>query len=89
MRKIKSAALCIFDAKYTFAKPNVFIECGISFATNKLTILTVPHAPHDAQVPSDFLGLVRVPYASYQDLLNLLGLHLPNLIMKRLKPENS
>ncbi len=81
--KIRRAPLCILDARYTRRRPNVFIECGVSYSLGRLTILTAHRGDLPATgrgVPTDLHGMVYTPYSSYEDLVEQLSLRLPRAL---------
>lgn len=87
VRRIRRAPVCLFDSRFTRGKPNVFIECGISFAAGKVTVLAEPrsgHAGASVERPSDFSGMVSVRYSSYKDLMDQLCVWLPHAFRKHL-----
>lgn len=79
VRKIKGAAICLFDTRHTSRKPNVFIESGAAFALGKPTILMAPAGRRGGAAgwPSDLAGMVYLEYRSYQELIDRLSVRLP------------
>jgi hypothetical protein len=83
---IRNADLCLFDNLATSNKPNVYIEIGIAYALGK-PMLFCEHtgtaadtAFETASVPSDLQGLLRIQYASYQELCKKLYFGLPSFL---------
>jgi hypothetical protein len=78
--------MCIFDTLGTRDRPNVFVEIGIAYARRKLFIVCEytgggaikgKAVPETGKFPSDLEFLVRVQYASYEELCRQLYFRLP------------
>lgn len=83
---IRGADFCLFDNLATSNKPNVYIEIGIAYALGKPMLFcehtgtAVDTAFETASVPSDLQGLLRIQYASYQELCKKLYFGLPSFL---------
>lgn len=81
--KIEKAPICFFDGRYTRQRPNVFIECGASYALQRLTILTAHRSDllkPSGGSPTDFQGMIYNPYSTYKDLVEQLSVRLPRAL---------
>ncbi|HXA19860.1 MAG TPA: hypothetical protein VN380_22945 [Thermoanaerobaculia bacterium] len=81
---IRHADMCFFDNRGTADQPNVYIEVGIACAFDVPTIVSEYVGPSGggAAIPSDFQGLFRIQYVTYQQLFRTLYFGLPNFILK-------
>lgn len=83
---IRSADFCLFDNLATSNKPNVYIEIGIAYALGKPMLFCEHNGTaaatsfETASVPSDLQGLLRIQYASYQELCKKLYFGLPSFL---------
>jgi hypothetical protein len=87
--RIASADMCIFDTLGTKDRPNVFVEIGIAHARGKPFIVCEytggsdikgKAVPETGKFPSDLEFLVRVQYASYEELCRQLYFRLPDFL---------
>ena len=83
---IEESQLCIFDNLGTRDRPNVYIEIGIASALNIPMIVCEYigatdregfEVPIPGAIPSDLQGLLRIQYASYEQLFRKLYFGLP------------
>jgi hypothetical protein len=84
MKSIRRSDMCFFDNRGTAERPNVYIEVGIALAFGVPTIVTeyVGRNGSAANLPSDFQGLFRIQYVTYEQLFRTLYFGLPNFILK-------
>jgi hypothetical protein len=84
MKSIRRADMCFFDNRGTADRPNVYIEVGIACAYGVPTIVSeyVGASGGTANIPSDFQGLFRIQYVTYEQLFRTLYFGLPNFILK-------
>ena len=84
MKSIRRADMCFFDNRGTADRPNVYIEVGIACAFGVPTIFAeyIGSAGGTANLPSDFRGLFRIQYLTYEQLFRTLYFGLPNFIVK-------
>ena len=84
MKSIRRADMCFFDNRGTAERPNVYIEVGIACAFGVPTIVSEYIGPTGgtADIPSDFQGLFRIRYITYEQLFRTLYFGLPNFILK-------
>jgi hypothetical protein len=82
-QKISDADFCLFDNRETTSpsKPNVYIEAGMALALNKPFVFC--HYRRDVW-PSDFAGVLYLPYDDYRGLCSTLYSKLPTFL-KRLQ----
>jgi hypothetical protein len=89
--QIRAADFAVFDNRGTFDKPNVYIEAGICFALRKPMILCeyvgrsiagVQTIPVTGKPPTDFGGLNRVHYKSYEHLCREIYLRFPKFLKR-------
>jgi hypothetical protein len=80
-KSIAAADFCLFDNRQTTtpSKPNVYIEAGMALALNKPFIFC--HYRKDVW-PTDFAGVLYLPYKNYRELFPTLYSKLP-LFLKR------
>ena len=92
VKRIRESDFCFFDDRETEVRPNVLIELGVAIGIGKpyfylnyqkKRTVTIERRKEPITTPSDLVGMLAMPYVSYEDVVRELAMRLPRFLVDR------
>jgi|HubBroStandDraft_1064217.scaffolds.fasta_scaffold05216_5 predicted nucleotide-binding protein len=90
VQRIRQSDFCVFDDRETEVRPNVLIELGVAIGKpyfylnyRKKCKVAIVRRKEVITTASDLVGMLYMPYTSYEDVCLELAMRLPGFLIDR------